>query len=210
MHIPFSVFFLWALRGKSLPASVLLSCAVIVGGYIVGSIGEIKFTWEGAFFGFLASAFTALYPMFVKDRLKLMDDFTLLDYNTLIALVFMLPLMFVNGEVPGVFLEEKLYTSEFWVSTLVTSFIGFLINIAAFLNIKYTTPLTHMVSGCVKAAIQSYLGVVLFGDQMSLVNIIGTVITLAGSLFYSILRYIEMGKTSQETDEKAKSKNKED
>ena len=45
---------------------------------------------------------------------------------------------------------------------------GFLINIATYLQIKYTSPLTHAISGTAKACVQTVLGVMIYRNPVSL------------------------------------------
>jgi hypothetical protein len=71
---------------------------------------------------------------------------------------------------------------------------GFVINIAIFLNIKYTTPLTHNLSGTLKACLQTVLAFVFFpdGETMSPLKFIGTVLVIGFSGYYAFVRRAEM------------------
>eukprot|EP01027_Heterolobosea_sp_BB2_P013588 GEZU01019584.1.p1 GENE.GEZU01019584.1~~GEZU01019584.1.p1 ORF type:complete len:108 (+),score=22.05 GEZU01019584.1:221-544(+) len=56
---------------------------------------------------------------------------------------------------------------SFWFVMTITAAMSFLINIAMFLLIKYTSPLTNNISGIVKACLQTILGVVVFRNPIS-------------------------------------------
>ena len=56
---------------------------------------------------------------------------------------------------------------DFWSIMLVTGVAGFLINIAIFLVVRYTTPLTNTMAGTAKACVQTVLAVLWFGNPIS-------------------------------------------
>lgn len=74
----------------------------------------------------------------------------LLHYNTVIALLILTPMTILSGELS--FLTKVTFLNQpgFWLIMVLTGMTGFLINIAAFLQIKYTTPLTSTISGTAK------------------------------------------------------------
>lgn len=45
---------------------------------------------------------------------------------------------------------------------------GLLINTATYLQIKFTSPLTHAISGTAKACVQTVLGVMIYQNPVSL------------------------------------------
>jgi len=79
----------------------------------------------------------------------------------------------------------------------ITGIFGFLINIAVFMQIKFTSPLTNNIAGTLKACVQTLLAMVIYRNPISLANAIGIVLVIFGSFWYSNVRYAEM-KASQE------------
>lgn len=158
------------LLGKSV--SKLRMCAVVIvfAGFVIGSKGEAAFDWAGLFFGVLASVFVALYGIFVKKVLPAVDgnQWRLLIYNTTIAIVFLFPFVILTGEI-SIFdpLKTLHLDLKTWLSIAATGVTGWLINIAIFMQIKYTSALTNAISGTVKAAVQTLLGVVFFKDVIT-------------------------------------------
>lgn len=69
---------------------------------------------------------------------------------------------------------------------------GFLINIAVFLQIKHTSPLTNNISGTAKAALQTLVAVVFLGDEITALNVMGILLVIAGSAYYSQIKLSEM------------------
>ena len=87
---------------------------------------------------------------------------------------------------------------------------GLLINTATYLQIKFTSPLTHAISGTAKACVQTVLGVMIYQNPVSflvrrsntalacylihLQNGVGILLVIIGSFLYSYVRYLEMKK----------------
>jgi hypothetical protein len=141
----------------------------------------------------------------------------LLYYNTTNSIVALFPVVLLSGELEGILELPFLGEPQFWAGMLVAAVMGYLINIASFLQIKYTSPLTHMISGTAKGAVQTVLSVMIFGNPItSLVrgssssssssstclssvltsgpgqNAMGTLVVIGGSAWYSHIRYQEM------------------
>ncbi len=76
-------------------------------------------------------------------------------YNTVLSLFFLIPVMLLSGEHAIIRDHEAAKSTAFWVTMVITGFFGFLINIAIFLQIKHTSPLTHNLSGTAKVHTQA-------------------------------------------------------
>jgi len=164
-------------------------------GFIIGSIGELRFTLIGTIFGVLSSIFVALNSIFVAKVIPVVnnDEQRLIIYNTILASIFLIPIIFLSGEF-RIFSDPLLYKSSTWIMMLSTGITGYLINIATYLQIKFTSPLTHNISGTAKAAVQTILGIMIYRNPISLMNATGIILVLGGSLLYSYIRFMEMKK----------------
>jgi GDP-fucose transporter C1 len=87
-------------------------------------------------------------------------------------------------------LEPKL-----WWAIGATGVAGFLINVAVFLQIKHTSPLTNNISGTAKAALQTVVAVLVFGDAITGLNVMGIALVMTGSALYSHVKLSEMRAT---------------
>jgi solute carrier family 35 (GDP-fucose transporter), member C1 len=162
---------------------------------MLGSIGELHFSWLGLFFGVGSSFFVALYGIYVKKTLVLVDNdqWRLLHYNTTNAILIMIPVILLSGEISEINAEINfLGEISFWTVMTLTGFTGFLINIAMFLQIKFTTPLTNTISGTAKACVQTLLAWLIWRNEITATNGFGIFLTLFGSGLYSYVRYKEM------------------
>lgn len=156
--------------GKSVSRLRMTAVFVVFSGFVIGSKGEAEFDWSGLFFGVLASIFVALYGIYVKKVLPVVDSnqWRLLIYNTTIAIVFLFPFLLITREV-DLLDPFKTLNLDFttWMGILATGVTGWLINIAIFMQIKYTSALTNAISGTVKAAVQTLLGVLFFNNVIT-------------------------------------------
>ncbi|KAG0327085.1 hypothetical protein BG004_002840, partial [Podila humilis] len=154
LSIFFNIFFTYTmLRQKTSPGAIL-ACSVVVLGFFVGAYGEASFSWSGLMAGVGSSVFVALYGIYVKKTLNIVDNnqWRLLHYNTTLSIILLVPIVMLSGEV-GEIRQEVYFLGDisFWILMTVTGLAGFLINTAMFLQIKYTTALTNTISGTAKS-----------------------------------------------------------
>jgi GDP-fucose transporter C1 len=129
----------------------------------------------------------------VKKVIGLLDgnEYLLIEYNTPVSIIALAPVVWYSGEF-NVLAEGR--SGRFWAMQTLAGVVGFIINIAIFLNIKYTTPLTHNLSGTVKACIQTLLAFVVFpgSEVMTPIKFLGTVLVIGFSAYYAYVRKAEM------------------
>jgi GDP-fucose transporter C1 len=78
----------------------------------------------------------------------------------------MIPLILIAGE--GELTNSPLLQEVgFWVSMTVSGILGFLINIAVYLQIKHTSPLTNNISGTLKACVQTLLAMMIYQNPIT-------------------------------------------
>lgn len=202
LTICFTVLLAYFMLGEKTSMTAILACFVVFIGYVTGALGEVysprvthivQFSWYGLGFGLLSSFFVAVNGIMVKSKLSVVQNnhWILLIYNTILAIVFLFPLTVITGEIQEAIQVPFLNEPVFWINMTVTALCGYLINIAFFLQINYTSPLTNTISGTAKACLQTLLGVVLLGSPISFVGLIGTLVSIAGSTFYSRVKFLE-------------------
>ncbi|CAG8540876.1 1744_t:CDS:2 [Funneliformis caledonium] len=194
LSILFNITFTYTLLGAKTSFAALICCGVVFLGFVIGSYGEINFSWEGIIYGVASSAFVALYGIYVKKTLSAVDNnqWRLLHYNTTLSIVFLFPLVLFSGELQSIVNVYFLDDWGFWTLMTITGITGFVINIAMFLQIKFTTPLTNTISGTAKSCFQTALAAWYFQNPISPLNGTGIFLALFGSGLYSWVRYREM------------------
>jgi GDP-fucose transporter C1 len=203
LTICFTVVMSYFILGERTSWMAIFACFVVFIGYVTGAVGEvyanadkadaISFSWYGLFFGLASSVFVALNGIMVKSKLSVVQNnhWILLIYNTVLAIVFLFPLTVITGEIQEAVKVPFLTDATFWFNMTITAICGYLINIAFFLQINYTSALTNTISGTAKACLQTLLGVVLLHTPISFIGLIGTLVSVAGSTFYSRVKFLE-------------------
>jgi len=191
MTIPINIVFTFLILRERTSCKAMICCLVIIIGYLMGCDGEVDADWLGlgVIFGLISSVFVALNCIFVKKILPVVDDNSekLMIYNNVNA-VLLLPIIILicTSEVVEIMVKaESFQQASFWAITVIAGIFGFLINFASYIQIKYTSPLTHNVSGNAKAAVQTVLALYIFQNPTTAQGLIGCAIVIIGSFAYS-------------------------
>jgi len=193
LTVVFNVFFARLFLGIPTSCKTICCLAIVIGGFVVGTHGEINFSLEGTVSGVLSSLFVSLNSIFTKKVLPVVDDnhWKLTFYNNLNASFFFLPLVYWFERDVIINSLDKLSSVGFWAVMSLAGFFGFSIGIVTVLQIKATSPLTHNISGTAKAAVQSLMAFYLWGNSWTELGIFGIFMVLGGSLLYTIVRMSE-------------------
>ncbi|ETO32902.1 GDP-L-fucose transporter [Reticulomyxa filosa] len=93
---------------------------------------------------------------------------------------------FAQDEFKEIDLNNHVFgTSIFWTLTIVAGIVGYLINFASYLQIKYTSPLSHNVSGTAKAAAQTVIALLVFRNPVTAQGMLGVIVVILASFGYS-------------------------
>lgn len=159
----------------------------------------------GVVSGVLASLCVALYAIFTKRVLPSVDNniWRLQYYNNLNALLLLLPLIVITGEV-SVLRSFPYWTSPyFWALLVVAGVFGIAIGYVTALQIQVTSPLTHNVSGTAKACAQTILACVVYAEAKPFWWWVSNVMVLGGSSAYTYVRMLEMKSSAKEEQHKS-------
>jgi len=162
----------------------------------VSSEKQLSVSLLGVFYGVFSSITTALHAIVIKKSLAVVKENTmdLVYYNNLLSSVCFIPLILFFGEelqIYQMFSDSPGSFRTFLIGIVVTGFFGFLINIAGFLQIKVTSPISHMISSAFRGVIQTVLGVTIFNDILTVGRIGSIGIILFGSCLYTWIKDYE-------------------
>eukprot|EP00128_Syssomonas_multiformis_P016259 Colp12_sorted_trinity150504_noHs@31555 len=194
--LPCTVALTWVMLKTPSSPAVLVSCAIVCAGFFTGA-GEVNVRLIGVIYGAISSVTTALHAVVIKQSLKVVENtMDLVYYNSVLSALGLLPIVIVRmelGPALDLFVNPDLASSRstFIWGCILTGFIGFLINIAGFLQIKVTSPVTHMISSAVRGVGQAFVAMALFGDVMSVKRAVGISLILLGSCAYTWIRHLE-------------------
>ncbi|XP_071761819.1 GDP-fucose transporter 1 isoform X1 [Centroberyx gerrardi] len=198
----FNVLLSYIILKQSTSFKAILCCGVILGGFWLGVDQESmagSLSWSGVFFGVLASACVSLNAIYTKKVMPAVDGniWKLSYYNNINACVLFLPLILVFGELGHLASFSRLGDLNFWGMMTLGGVFGFAIGYVTGLQIKYTSPLTHNVSGTAKACAQTVIAVVYNSSSKSLLWWTSNMMVLGGSSAYTWVKSLEMKKVSQ-------------
>lgn len=195
----FNVLLSYVILKQTTSMYAMVCCGVILGGFWLGvdQEGEAgSLSWSGVFFGVLASACVSLNAIYTKKVMPVVDGsiWKLSYYNNLNACALFLPLMIVFGEFGRLASFSRLMDMNFWGMMVVGGVFGFAIGYVTGLQIKFTSPLTHNVSGTAKACAQTVLAVMYYHTSKSGLWWTSNLMVLGGSSAYTWVKGLEMKK----------------
>lgn len=197
----FNVAFTYFLINEPVSRGALICCAFIVLGFILGIdqesvIGSLSVI--GVIFGIASSLFTSLFSIYTKKTLAKLDRniWVLVLYNNINAIVLCTPLLMLHGDVQALF-SDKVISPTFWLLLSVSGVMAFFISIVTNASIKYTSPLTHNISGTAKACLQTVIAVIYCNDHKSILWWISNITILVASAVYSRIKQLEMERKSR-------------
>lgn len=153
-----------------------------------------EFEFLDIVFGVLASLFVALYAIFVKKTLPLVEEniWKLQFYNNLNGCIFLLPVMVILKEWPVVTNVEYWNSPPFWLLLVTVGVFGIAIGYVSSLQIQATSPLTHNISGTAKACTQTVIACTYYSLHKTSWWWFCNFLVLVGSLVYTIVSMREM------------------
>ncbi|KAL3851689.1 hypothetical protein ACJMK2_015416 [Sinanodonta woodiana] len=193
----FNVVFTYVMLKQMTTWKALLCCGVIVMGFLLGVDQEGltgTLSWSGVVYGVLASASVALYAIYMKKVLSIVDDnvWKLTLYNNINASFLFLPLILFSGEAITVYNFPLLFSSHFWFLMTMSGIFGFSIGYVTGLQIQFTSPLTHNISGTAKACAQTVIACIYYGDSKTSLWWLSNFTVLGGSTAYTEVKRREM------------------
>jgi GDP-fucose transporter C1 len=194
LTIVFNVFLSRLILGSPASLKTIMCLGVVVLGLYMGANGEVNFSYHGTVAGVCSSLFVALNAIFTKKVLPAVDNdhWKLTFYHNINAIIMFLPLMaYFEAPVLLEAIHQQFSSPLFWSGMMVSGFFGFCIGIVTVLQIKATSPLSHNISGTVKAAVQSMLAFYLWKNPATVQGVLGMFVVLGGSLLYTIVKMRE-------------------
>ncbi|XP_054473925.1 GDP-fucose transporter 1 isoform X2 [Anoplopoma fimbria] len=195
----FNVMLSYVILKQTTSLRAVLCCGIILGGFWLGVDQEGlagSLSWTGVFFGVVASACVSLNAIYTKKVMPAVDGniWKLSYYNNVNACVLFLPLLLVSGELSHIASITRLSDLGFWGMMTLGGVFGFAIGYVTGLQIKFTSPLTHNVSGTAKACVQTVIAVVYNSSSKSLLWWTSNMMVLCGSSAYTWVKSREMKK----------------
>lgn len=182
------------LRKQARPSIWVAICIMVGGGFIAGAT-DLAFSQIGYVLVGICCVSTALYLILIVSvsLSSQLGTFSLLYYNNVLSLPLMvIYLMLFTDELKRLPLYPRLSEPAFIGFILISAAQATVLNIAIFLCTKLNSPLATTVTGQMKDFVTVGVGLFVFGDvKLSVPNLIGLGISLAGSLLFSLIKLFQ-------------------
>eukprot|EP00729_Bicosta_minor_P001568 gene1568-12153_t len=172
----------YGLYGESTTMKTKMAVAVMLLGVTMATVTDVDVTTTGFVVGMLAVTGAAQQQILIgkiQKQLKASSNQLLVSYTPFVVV------MLACCTPIDMQLEENKDTEA--VITIVTSgCLGMLVSLSTFLMIGATSPLTYNIVGHLKTVSILTMGVILFGDSMSIKKFLGICFALTGVIWYSL------------------------
>lgn len=181
--------------GKTATQRIMYTVVVMVAGSFLAGLGDLTFDPLGYFLVFLNNLITAANLVSIKKASALvrLEAMALNYYISCLALPIVFVLAIVTGELKNGILDiavrPELQTVGFAVALSMSAASAFLVNFFTNLCTQLTSPLTTAITGQMKNVLQTILGIFAWGYRVSLMNLAGLGVALAGSLWFAYFKY---------------------
>jgi len=200
LSLVFNVLFTYLVLGNVTSGATCATLVLVCVGFYVGIDGEINFSLIGTICGVFSSVFVSLNSIYTAKVLPKVDGdkSLLLYYNNVNGAILFLPLVFLFELSLLQEHFQKFLSFQFWLAMILTGVMGYAIGLVTVMQVKYTSPLTHNISGTAKAAVQSLLAFYIWGNEATFKGILGIFFVIMGSGLYTWVQMIS--RSSSEKD----------
>lgn len=203
--LPFTVMLTPLLLGERVTMSVLIACSIICAGFLMASLGEcmvegaggnMSLSPFGIMLGVASSLTTAVQSFIIKMMLGRPDSamggylngaFTLVYANNLYSSLLLLPIVLVET-IPATRGLSDFPFKNILVGGLVSGIMGLLINLASFLQIHVTSPMSHTVSSAARGVLQFMAASLLLNEEVTNIRVSSTIIISIGTILYTAFK----------------------
>ncbi|KAF9560062.1 Triose-phosphate Transporter [Mortierella alpina] len=186
--------------------SLILIIAVIVIGVVLTVAGETQFDMTGFILVLFAAVMSGLrwsltQMLLQKDQLGMDNPIATLYYISPIMFVIMSILSLVIED-PFVAFSSSAFFDDFQTGSLTLmmaaggGFLAFAMTVAEFKLIKNTGTVTLSVAGISKEIVVISLSMLIFGDRLTFVNLLGLLVSIGGIMAYNYDKIRKMQQNS--------------
>jgi len=175
------------------PTLIYLSLVPVVGGVGLASFTEVNFNVTGFTTALVASLTTSIQSivssLILTGPMRL-DSVNMVYYMAPVSFILIVPFAFFYEYTRLLEYDHTMYGFNYVAAVLLTSgAVAYLLNICTFFAIKSTSPLTFTVFGNLKVVVVIIISVLIFRNEVTIMNGIGCVVAIIGIIWYNSIEY---------------------
>ena len=182
------------LYGKTYNVGVWVSLGLMLLSALCGAATDLAFSLSGYLWQLVNCVFTAAYSLHLRgvmDRVVVLtvgksrlDEFSMVFYNNLLSLPFLLLLMLASGEAGSVLAEPALRRPGFLLAAGASALLAFGISFASLWFLSTTTATTFGLVGSLNKVPVALLGLVAFNVPYNMQNVASILVGLAAGIVF--------------------------
>lgn len=204
--------------GREHSAGVWFTIALLFASVVCGGSTDLGFSLVGYTWQFLNCCFTAAYSLTLRgvmDKVKKLvknprglDEFSMVLYNNLLSIPFVVVLMLQNREVPRFIAEASEQPPAFFVAAGISGVVGFGISIASLWFLSRTSATTYSITGSLNKIPTVVFGYIFFATQTSFWNLLSVAFGLCAGLCFTAakIKETQQAKLMQQQQQQADGK----
>lgn len=179
-------------------AGVWATLALMCVSALCGAFTDLAFNLEGYVWQLVNCLFTASYSLYLRgvmDKVAPMtvsmtklSEMSMVYYNNLLSLPFLLGLMYWFGEIDGLLDQPALRDPAFQAVACVTAVVGFSISFASLWFLSTSTATTYSLVGSLNKIPIALFGLLAFDTAWRLENVGSVLVGLAAGAVFGLAR----------------------
>lgn len=160
----------------------------------VGAGTDARFSWTGYTWQALNCVFTSAYALYLRNVMdkvpeyttnkQKMDEFSMVYYNNLLSLPFILILMFAFGEFELITKQAALTNPVFLTVSGLAGVIGFLISFSSLWFLSLSTATIYSLVGALNKIPVAIIGLLVFREPTNPKNLASIILGLAAGVVF--------------------------
>jgi GDP-mannose transporter len=178
----------YALFGQDVTSGIFASVIIMVVASVVAGFNDMAFDVNGYMWMIMNTFVTAAYVLYMRYAMRKtrLSEYGAVYYNNLLAIPFLLPVLYASGEMQGITTyDSSNYTNSFLMMVFLCGVSGFLISVCSFWAVKATSATTYSIVGTLNKIPLTIIGFLFFGAPTNLTGTISIAIGLAGGILYT-------------------------
>jgi GDP-mannose transporter len=184
--------------GRTYGAGIWACMALMLLSALCGAFTDLTFNAWGYFWQMVNCAFTAAYSLYMRgamDRVvavtsdgKKLGEFSMVFYNNVLSLPFLVILMVVTGEGRRVWTEPDLNNPAFMTVAAASGVLGILISFTSLWFMSTTTPTIYSLVGSLNKIPMAFIGLFIFAAPWSVQNLASISVGLAAGVVFAVAK----------------------